>query len=151
MLVAKTAAILISLQYMLNRISISSMDLVWGNVWYQLLLFNTAADSQPQSDITGRETWCAQAIHGTFPGVIKTYAVLTHHIYHHQCRVSDILRVVYMGLPIISIWSLYVYDLHCVVTSSSVKPERVNNLEVKIKFWPVQSNDLMNQRGLSER
>lgn len=42
------------------------------------------------------------------------------------------------------------YNLHRVVTTLSIKLKCVNTLELKIKPWPVESNDLMNQTGAVE-
>lgn len=42
------------------------------------------------------------------------------------------------------------YNLHRVVTTLSIKLKCVNTLELKIKPWPVESHDLMNQTGAVE-
>lgn len=41
-------------------------------------------------------------------------------------------------------------NLHHAVTSLSIKFKRVSILEVKIRLWPTESNELMNQARLGE-
>lgn len=64
------------------------------------------------------------------------------------------MQLVHMSMFVTRIWSSNTthpeYDPHRVVTSLSIKLKCANILEVQIKLWPAESNDLMNQAGQSK-